>query len=125
MAKNISLLCEEEQEKELRTSLHTTMNNDGGETTAKRLDQQKVTLYKLFSFADQSDVVLMTVGTISGMANGCSRPLMTVMLGKTINKFGSTDQSQIVHELSKVYIYICVCISISIYIYITSVNLGL
>ncbi|KAL6333125.1 hypothetical protein AAG906_028308 [Vitis piasezkii] len=78
------------------------MNNDGGETTAKRLDQQKVTLYKLFSFADQSDVVLMTVGTISGMANGCSRPLMTVMLGKTINKFGSTDQSQIVHELSKI-----------------------
>uniref|UniRef100_F6HMG3 ABC transporter B family member 9 n=1 Tax=Vitis vinifera TaxID=29760 RepID=F6HMG3_VITVI len=71
------------------------MNKDGGETTAKRLDQQKVTLYKLFSFADQSDVVLMTVGTISGMANGCSRPLMTVMLGKTINKFGSTDQSQI------------------------------
>ena len=101
------------------------MNKDGGETTAKRLDQQKVTLYKLFSFADQSDVVLMTVGTISGMANGCSRPLMTVMLGKTINKFGSTDQSQIVHELSKVYIYRCVCISISIYIYITSVNFGL
>ncbi|KAJ9690881.1 hypothetical protein PVL29_013170 [Vitis rotundifolia] len=91
------------------------MNNDGGETTAKRLGQQKVALYKLFSFADESDLVLMPVGTISGMANGCSRPLMTVMLGKTINKFGSTDQShiQVVHVELGVFLLVLLYLAVA------------
>lgn len=76
------------------------------EATARRPDQQKVALYKLFSFADRSDAVLMGVGTVSGIANGCARPLMALFVGRAINKFGSIDPSHIVEELSEVCMYI-------------------
>lgn len=66
-------------------------------------DNQKVPFYMLFTFADRFDVNLMIVGTICAIANGLSQPLMTVIFGKLINTFGSTDISHIVQEVSKVY----------------------
>jgi len=63
---------------------------------------QKVPFYKLFTFADRLDVVLMIIGTICAMANGWSQPIMTVILGKLINTFGSADPSNTIKEVSKV-----------------------
>ncbi|KAJ1414191.1 P-loop containing nucleoside triphosphate hydrolase [Sesbania bispinosa] len=63
---------------------------------------QKVPFYKLFIFADGLDVTLMIIGTICAMANGLSQPLMTLILGKLINAFGSNVPSQVVHQVSKV-----------------------
>ena len=63
---------------------------------------QNVTFYKLFSFADRLDVPLMIIGTICALGNGLSQPLMTVILGKLINAFGSSDPPHIVKEVSKV-----------------------
>ncbi|KAL9321027.1 hypothetical protein ACSQ67_012866 [Phaseolus vulgaris] len=62
---------------------------------------QKVPFYKLFTFADPLDVALMTIGTICAMANGWSQPIMTLILGKLINTFGSTDPSNTIKEVSK------------------------
>ena len=63
----------------------------------------KVPYYKLFSFADPVDYVLMVVGTITAVGSGISMPLMTVLLGEIINSFGKTlDRKQVVHEVSKV-----------------------
>lgn len=76
------------------------------EGTEAALGKQKVPFYKLFTFADPRDVKLMLIGTICGIANGLSQPLMTLIFGKLINTFGSTPPSQIVKEVSKVYIYI-------------------
>lgn len=64
---------------------------------------EKVHFFKLFTFADRLDVTLMTIGFICAIANGFSQPLMTVIFGKLINAFGTTDQFHIVKEVSKVY----------------------
>ncbi|XP_065879863.1 ABC transporter B family member 9 [Euphorbia lathyris] len=63
---------------------------------------QKVALYKLFSFADKLDVLLMIVGTFAGIGNGVSQPLMALIFGQLINSFGSTDPSNVVHLVSKI-----------------------
>ncbi|KAK7412536.1 hypothetical protein VNO78_04000 [Psophocarpus tetragonolobus] len=72
---------------------------------------QKVPFYKLFSFADRFDVAFMTIGTISAMANGWSQPLMTLILGKLINTFGSTHPSNTIKQVSKVallFVYLAI-----------------
>jgi len=69
-------------------------------------EKQKVPFYKLFSFADRLDVTLMIIGTISAMANGFANPLMTLLLGKVINAFGSSNQSEVLNQVSKVFINI-------------------
>lgn len=71
-------------------------NNNNGN------DNQKVAFYKLFAFADKQDAVLMIVGTISAIGSGLSQPFMTIIFGHLINSFGSSDQSHVVHEVSKV-----------------------
>ncbi|KAG6581395.1 ABC transporter B family member 9, partial [Cucurbita argyrosperma subsp. sororia] len=60
-----------------------------------------VPFYKLFSFADRFDAVLMTVGTVSAVANGLSQPLVTLIFNKMINSFGSADPSDVVARVSK------------------------
>lgn len=70
-------------------------NKNGG-------DDQKVSFYKLFTFADRLDAVLMTVGSISAVANGLSQPIMTLIFGQMINSFGSSDQSDVVRRVAKV-----------------------
>jgi ATP-binding cassette subfamily B (MDR/TAP) protein 1 len=45
----------------------------------------------------------MIIGTISAAANGMTQPIMTLILGKMINIFGSTDPHHIVKEVSKVF----------------------
>ncbi|XP_048141166.1 ABC transporter B family member 9-like isoform X1 [Rhodamnia argentea] len=63
---------------------------------------QKVSFFKLFAFADHLDVIFMVVGTISAVASGLAQPLMTLIFGKLINSFGSTDRDHVVKEVSKV-----------------------
>ncbi|CDP05479.1 unnamed protein product [Coffea canephora] len=70
----------------------------------------KVPYYKLFSFADRADYVLVLVGTVAAVGSGICLPLMQVILGEMINSFGETlDRKQVVHEVSKVsskYVYL-------------------
>ncbi|CAK8563878.1 unnamed protein product [Lathyrus sativus] len=62
-----------------------------------------VPFYKLFSFADSWDYFLMIVGTISAVGNGVSMPLMTIIIGDTIDAFGgNVNTKQLVHQVSKV-----------------------
>ncbi|KAM7505898.1 hypothetical protein LguiB_004802 [Lonicera macranthoides] len=73
--------------------------------------EEKVAFYKLFSFADQLDVVLMVIGTVGGIANGLCQPLMTLIFGQLINSFGTSDNATVVHEVSKVcvkYVYLAI-----------------
>ena len=62
-----------------------------------------IPFYKLFSFADSLDYLLMLVGTVGAVANGIAMPLMTILMGNVIDAFGkSADTKVIVHEVSKV-----------------------
>ncbi|KAI0501168.1 hypothetical protein KFK09_016111 [Dendrobium nobile] len=71
----------------------------------KKEDQETkvVPFYKLFSFSDSTDIILMTLGTAGALANGATMPLLTVIVGSLINTFGEdTDIDQVVHRVSKV-----------------------
>ena len=68
----------------------------------EKKDDEKVPFYKLFSFADKLDILLMVVGTISAIGNGVSQPLMTLIFGELIDSFGGGDRSTVVHAVSKV-----------------------
>ncbi|XP_031111349.1 ABC transporter B family member 4-like [Ipomoea triloba] len=59
--------------------------------------------YKLFSFADSTDILLMIVGTIAAVGNGLSLPLMTVLFGDVTDAFGQNQgDKDVVHAVSKV-----------------------
>ncbi|KAL8062075.1 hypothetical protein ABFX02_02G123100 [Erythranthe guttata] len=61
-----------------------------------------VRFYKLFSFADFRDKILMTIGTIAAMGNGLSQPLMTFILGELIDVFAVVQTNGTVLQVSKV-----------------------
>ncbi|KAJ7955339.1 ABC transporter B family protein [Quillaja saponaria] len=65
-----------------------------------------VPFYKLFTFADSLDYLLMVVGTIAAAGNGVAMPLMTIVFGKVINAFGgNASTEEVLHEVSKVSLY--------------------
>ncbi|KAK2412274.1 ABC transporter B family member [Trifolium repens] len=69
----------------------------------KDQSNKTVPFYKLFSFADSWDYMLMFVGTLSAVGNGISMPLMTIIIGDTLDAFGgNVNTKQIVHQVSKV-----------------------
>ncbi|XP_061991014.1 ABC transporter B family member 11-like isoform X2 [Rosa rugosa] len=62
-----------------------------------------VPYYKLFSFADSVDYMLMSTGTISAVGNGLCMPLMTILMGDMINSFGETrNNKEVANAVSKV-----------------------
>ncbi|XP_010271023.2 PREDICTED: ABC transporter B family member 4-like [Nelumbo nucifera] len=69
----------------------------------ERSEKKSIPYYKLFSFADGTDMGMMVVGTISGIANGVSMPLVILLFGQLIDSFGHTQgTNNVVHEISKV-----------------------
>ena len=81
-------------------------DHDHDHNNVKEIVDQKVLFYKLFSFADSVDIILMIVGSISAIANGVAQPLMTLVLGQIINSFGSSDPKHVVHDVSQVPFFI-------------------
>jgi hypothetical protein len=67
-------------------------------------EEYTVPFFKLFSYADSFDLLLMIVGTVGAIANGLSMPLMTIIFGSLTNAFGNnqSDNSVLVHAVSKV-----------------------
>ncbi|KAI9194655.1 hypothetical protein LWI28_007994 [Acer negundo] len=62
-----------------------------------------VPFYKLFSFADSTDILLMVVGSIAAIGNGICMPLMALLFGSFVNSFGdNANTKQMVDEVSKV-----------------------
>jgi len=76
---------------------------DSKKSKEKEEPAKTVPLYKLFSFADPLDHLLMFLGTVGAFGNGISMPLMTLIFGNMINAFGSSNNSkEVVDEVSKV-----------------------
>ncbi|KAI4335102.1 hypothetical protein L6164_013781 [Bauhinia variegata] len=92
-------------------STHETTRPSEQPDTNKKQDSDKgkgedeskntVPFYKLFTFADSLDRLLMTVGTIAAMGNGVTMPLMTIIMGDLIDSFGK-DSKMVMHGVSKV-----------------------
>ena len=77
-------------------------NHDSKKRDDKDEPAKTVPLYKLFSFADPLDNLLMFLGTVGAIGNGVSIPLTILMFGNMINAFGGTENSNVVDEVSKV-----------------------
>ncbi|XP_047333744.1 ABC transporter B family member 4-like [Impatiens glandulifera] len=68
-------------------------------------------LYRLFRFADSTDAVLMSVGTISAIGNGLCLPFMTILFGDLVDSFGQNqtnnkDVLRIVSKVSLKFVYL-------------------
>ncbi|XP_031402386.1 ABC transporter B family member 4-like isoform X2 [Punica granatum] len=77
------------------------------QTSNKSKDKEeiphRVPHYKLFSFADPVDYLLMVVGSIAAVGNGISIPLMTIVFGEVVNSFGqNSDSERTINAVSKV-----------------------
>jgi hypothetical protein len=73
-------------------------------TAPPKARPQVVAFYKLFSFADPLDYLLMTVGTIGSVANGLTLPIMTLVLGAITNAFGDNQHNSqaLIQQVSNV-----------------------
>ncbi|XP_026394658.1 ABC transporter B family member 11-like [Papaver somniferum] len=91
-------------------SLRNTIDDDKKDSENKTTKEAKeeilmtnlVPFFKLFSFTDSKDVILMVVGTISAFINGWKMPIMAVLGGQLINSFASTDGSDVLKQVSKI-----------------------
>ncbi|GAU16745.1 hypothetical protein TSUD_199880 [Trifolium subterraneum] len=80
------------------------MNQDTKKNKVKDQSNKTVPFYKLFSFADSWDYLLMIVGTTSAVGNGVSMPLMAIIIGDTLDAFGANvNTKQVVHQVSKCF----------------------
>ncbi|KAL6292834.1 hypothetical protein ACE6H2_000976 [Prunus campanulata] len=89
-----------------------SQNNAQDTNNSKEDGTKTVPYYKLFSFADSLDYLLMSVGTISAIGNGVCMPLMTIIFGDVVNSFGGTENNkEVVDAVTKValkYVYLAV-----------------
>ncbi|KAL7200204.1 hypothetical protein ACSBR1_032178 [Camellia fascicularis] len=99
-----SLTVETEAEAEATTDAGTSSSSGSTNTnTNTNANANTVPFFKLFSFADSADVVLMLFGTIGAVGNGICMPLMTVLLGQLIDSFGQNQNNkQVVRVVSQV-----------------------
>lgn len=99
---------------------HTTATNEESSVKMKerhntRKNKQKntktVPYYKLYSFADTMDYLLMFVGTVSAVGNGFCMPIMAIIFGSLVNSFGDNGNNrETVHKVSKVPFELILCL---------------
>ncbi|KAL3330883.1 hypothetical protein AABB24_034621 [Solanum stoloniferum] len=94
-------------------------NNNGEEERKKT--HQKVSLLKLFSFADSYDYLLMFLGSIGACLHGASVPVFFIFFGKMINIAGLAYlfPAQTSHKVAKYsldFVYLSVVILFSSWI---------
>jgi len=94
-------------------SVQPVVDHDSKQDSDKSKDKDETTntvpLYKLFSFADPSDRLLMLTGTVGAIGNGLSIPLMILIFGTMINAFGDSTNSKVVDEVSEVIYSLISC----------------
>lgn len=59
----------------------------------KKESTNTVPFHKLFSFADSSDIILMSFGTIGAICHGLCMPLMSVFFGEVVDSFGKAQNN--------------------------------
>ncbi|KAI3979568.1 hypothetical protein MKX01_001760 [Papaver californicum] len=81
----------------------TTTTKEGEEADEIAVTD-RVPFFKLFSFADSTDVILMVIGTISAIVNGWRMPIMAVLGGQLVNSFAITgDSKEVLKQVSEVF----------------------
>lgn len=75
---------------------------------AEKKKEQSLPFFKLFSFADKFDYLLMITGSLGAIIHGSSMPVFFLLFGEMVNGFGKNqmDLHQMTHEVSRVKIKI-------------------
>ena len=88
-----------------KISAPMNMDQPGSSDSKGNEKVEKIPFFKLFSFADKTDVILMVLGTIGAIANGSSMPLMAIFYGEMIDSFGANQNADIVSVVTKVSLF--------------------
>ncbi|GMJ09270.1 P-GLYCOPROTEIN 4, MULTIDRUG RESISTANCE 4, ARABIDOPSIS P-GLYCOPROTEIN 4, ATP-binding cassette B4 [Hibiscus trionum] len=82
-----------------------------------------VPFYKLFSFADSKDIMLMIIGTTAAAGNGLSMPLMTILFGNLIDAFGKNQSNgnmvEVVSKVSLRFVYLAMGAATAAFLQVT------
>ncbi|KAF6175606.1 hypothetical protein GIB67_022608 [Kingdonia uniflora] len=67
-----------------------------------------VPYYKLFSFADSYDILLMVLGMIGAVLSGMAMPFMSILLGNLTDAFGqsTSNRTHIVSKIALQFVYL-------------------
>ncbi|XP_078429609.1 ATP binding cassette subfamily B19 [Wolffia australiana] len=90
----------------------------GGGDEAEKKKETSLPFYRLFSFADRLDWLLMAGGSLGAVIHGAAMPVFFLLFGNLINGFGKNqdDLRKMMEEVSKyalyfLYLGLVVCVS--------------
>ncbi|KAK6239564.1 hypothetical protein QUC31_005033 [Theobroma cacao] len=102
-----------------------SMNGENKKSETGKPDEKTNTVpfYKLFAFADPTDILLMIVGTIGAIGNGLSMPLMTILFGELTDSFGENQNNNevvdVVSEVALKFVYLGVGAAVAGFLQVT------
>jgi len=85
---------------------NNTKKGREGEEESNKSSLQKVPFFKLFSFADSWDYILMGIGSVGACVHGASVPVFFIFFGKLINIIGIAYlfPTTVTHRVAKVMV---------------------
>lgn len=94
------------------------VDQDQGNDKSSNKNQRKVSLLKLFTFADSYDYILMAIGSVGACIHGASVPIFFIYFGKLINVVGMAylfpkEASHKVAKYSLDFVYLSIAILFS------------
>ncbi|XP_031284461.1 ABC transporter B family member 11-like [Pistacia vera] len=96
------------------TNKGSNMNGDQQELEKSKEKEKanKVPFPKLFAFADFTDIMLMSIGSIGAIGNGVCTPVMAILVGDLTDSFGQNQNNgNVVDAVSKVslkFVYLAI-----------------
>ncbi|DAZ97765.1 TPA: hypothetical protein N0F65_009045 [Lagenidium giganteum] len=89
-------------------------------------DGKLVSMSELFSFADTTDKLLMTVGLIGALAAGVSQPAQIVLFGNILNTLNPSDPNAMKHLVDNIrdcalnFVYVGIAVIVCCFIQVTA-----
>ncbi|KAJ1687410.1 hypothetical protein LUZ63_018800 [Rhynchospora breviuscula] len=77
-----------------------TEESNGAKKEEEKEEEGKVSMLKLFKFADGFDLWLMVIGTIAALVNGISQPMMTFIFGQMVDAFGGATSDNVLDRVN-------------------------
>ncbi|KAK7337590.1 hypothetical protein VNO77_18172 [Canavalia gladiata] len=123
MVRHENGLHDEHKIDETTAAESSSPNGEKREKSKQKEKAETVPYHRLFSFADNTDIILMVVGTIGAIGNGMGMPLMTLLFGQMIDSFGNNQFSpDVVKQVSKVslkFVYLGIGTGVAAFLQVT------
>ncbi|KAI3888341.1 hypothetical protein MKX03_003093 [Papaver bracteatum] len=84
-----------------------------GDDQEEKKGSEVLPYYKLFSFADRYDILMMFIGTVSSIVSGLGLPLLVPMLGQVVDSIGRFENSNLVNKIAMKTVYLGIAVGIA------------